>query len=170
VTQYAVVPATEAHARELAANMREEDAAECWAVAHHTPLQALFTSLKASRRPLAGLADDTVLCMFGVLEPALVCGIGAPWFLSSKDLPKHARAFLRFSRVWAERLAHEHSFLVNHVDARHTAAVRWVQWLGFTIDPAEPSGPDRVPFHRFWREAAQTSNSRRTMAALTHRS
>ena len=152
--RYEVVPATEAHARELAANMREEDAAECWAAAHHAPLQALLASLKASRCPWAGMADGRVLCMFGVAEAALVCDIAAPWLLSSRDVPKHGRTFARVSRAWAEHIAREYRLLVNYVDARHIAAVTWIRWLGLNLDPAQPYGPDGVPFHRFWREAA----------------
>jgi len=134
--------------------MREEDAAECWALAHHTPLQTLLPSLNASRRPTVGLADGQVLCMFGVAEAALVCDIASPWLLGSQEMPKHGRVFARVSRAWAEHTAREYRPLVNYVDARHTAAVTWIRWLGFNLDPAQPFGPDVVLFHRFWREAA----------------
>ena len=39
--------------------------------------------------------------------------------------------------------------MFNYVDARHTDAIRWLKWLGFTLHPATPYGPFDLPFHKF---------------------
>jgi hypothetical protein len=40
--------------------------------------------------------------------------------------------------------------LENHVDARNRRALRWLGWLGFTIEAPAPWGVEGRPFHRFW--------------------
>jgi hypothetical protein len=37
----------------------------------------------------------------------------------------------------------------NYVDARHARSIRWLKWLGFTIEEARPMGFAGLPFHPF---------------------
>lgn len=149
MTDYQVVPATPAHAAELAANMREADVAEIWAGWRHTPAEALDRSMKGSRDTMAGLADGRVVCMFGVGSYTILSDIACPWLLGSEELPQHARAFLRLNRVYARHIKDEYAILENYVDARNAVAIRWLRWLGFTIWEPQPFGPDGLPFHKF---------------------
>lgn len=146
--KYEIVEATAEHAAALASTMRQEDRTEVWAAAGHTPAQALQNALAASAEAWTGLADGKVLCMFGVAKLSILGDMASPWMLSSEELPRHARAFLRVSRVVVARWRERYPHLVNFTDSRYKTAVRWLSWLGFTIHPAEPFGPDRVPFHR----------------------
>jgi len=146
---YKIVPAAPEHVGALALTMRAEDVAEVWAAGRRTPREALFEAVKVSRNPKAALYDGRVLCMFGIAIPTAVFSlVGIPWMLGSAEMPKHARALLRLSRAYIQRESQEF-FLVNYVDARYSAAVRWLRWLGFTIYPAEPFGDDQMLFHRF---------------------
>lgn len=144
-----VVSATLAHAEAVAANINPADRDEVWASTFSTPLEALKMGMQVSRDIRAVLADGEPICMFGCAEPTMLSSIGTPWLLGTVALPKHARGFLRGSRVYFEKMKQEHGALVNYVDARHTNAVRWLAWLGFTIEPAKPYGAAQLPFHRF---------------------
>lgn len=146
--KYEVVTATPEHAAELIANMRQEDTLEVWAMSGQTPEEAVTSCMEKSEEVWASLADGKVLCLFGTARVTFLGDLVCPWMLSTKALPKHARHFVRGSKVviayWKER----HTHLVNAVDVRYKFAIRWLSWLGFTIHPAEPLGKNGQMFHR----------------------
>lgn len=148
--KYDIVPATEAHAVELAPAMRKEDADEIWASSRRRPLDALLYSLEVSRDTTqAGLADGRCVCLWGVAPASLLTDVGRPWLLASKEFERHASRFLRRNREYINEIRRQYPVLENWVDHRNVKSIRWLRWLGFDILPAEPIGPDAVPFHRF---------------------
>lgn len=146
--KYAIVKANLLHAADLAANMRQEDRDEVMALAGQTPEQAVGMSMAISEEVWAGLADGRVLCLFGTAKVTALGDMVCPWMLSTDELPKHARKFLRHSKdviaYWRDR----HMRLSNAVDARYMTAIRWLRWLGFTVHEAMPMGPNKAMFHR----------------------
>lgn len=146
---YEVVPATLTLAMKVAANLREADVAEVWAAGRVTPDQAMLTSLEVSKDPQVGLADERPVCVFGVGEWSVLSLKGIPWLLATDELPSHARHFLRESKNYMREVKTRYRLLENYVDARNVQAVKWLRWLEFTMEPAKPFGPDRLPFHRF---------------------
>lgn len=153
MTEYSVVVALEAHAMALAPRVRKADAREVWASHHYTPENALLTGLHMSQEAKAGMADDEVVCIFGVVQPTLLSTYGMPWMLASDALVYHSRAFLRRNRAYVQQISDKHALLLNFVDARNTIAIRWLEWLGFDLEEAQPYGLDQLPFHRFTMES-----------------
>ena len=155
MVKYEVIPATLDHALELAENMREADREEVWAAANYTPEQAALFSLDASRDAMTGLADDRVVCMFGVGAAAIISTTGVPWLLTTDLVGKHARPFLRRNKKVVEEMNEKYVVLRNYVDARNTMAIRWLRWLGFDVLPSVPFGAEGLPFHPFemWKPA-----------------
>lgn len=136
--KYQVVPAAVVDVTILAEQMAEEDVREVLAQGWPTPLAAVLGSLEGSYQPLAWLAPDgTPLCVYGVVPLRLLPPAGQPWMLAHRDLPRHARAFLRESRRWLQGEQARYEYLVNWVGAWHTRSIRWLSWLGFTIHPAQ---------------------------------
>lgn len=150
MASYQIVEATPEHALELAENMNPPDAAEVWAAMHSTPLEALLRSMRVSRDTTTGLVDGRVLAMFGVAPTTALSTVGSPWLLGSREVPQHRRAFMLASREYIRQITPMYAMLENYVDARYTASIRWIRWLGFTVDEAKPFGLDGALFHRFW--------------------
>ena len=147
---YEIVPGLVIHAQELAANMSVADKREMWALANVSPHEAISECLRVSRDTKTGLADGRVVCMFGIIPPSTILSdLHTPWLLGTNLLPRHAKTFLRLSRKYFAGMKGATPHMVNYVDARHTAAKRWLSWLGFTLDPAKPYGVEGLPFHRF---------------------
>ena len=146
---YEVAPADWALARQLVPVMREADVQEAWAAAHVSPEEALRMSLESSRDAQVITADGRVIAVRGVGEWSVIGLLGVPWLLTAEEMPRHARQLLRSSREWMAEVKQRYRVLRNHVDARNTEAVRWLEWLEFAVDPALPFGPDRLPFHCF---------------------
>ena len=147
--KFEIVAATEAHARQLARTMRQADVDEIWASGRLLPLEALMSSFVVSREPRAWLVDGFCVCMFGVAQHTFLSTRGVPWLLTGEGLEHNARRFMRGSREFVEEQMEKFDILVNQVDARHETAIRWLKWLGFTLEEAKPFGPDHMPFHRF---------------------
>lgn len=146
---YEVRDATLEDAKELAPRLRQADLDEVRAACDHGPEEALVHSIKNSRFPKAGLVDGELVCLFGVGSNTLLSTSGSPWLLGSDKIVKHARAFLKGSRIYLRDMKEEYGYLVNYVDARNTHSVRWLKWLGFEISKPVPFGPYGVLFHKF---------------------
>jgi hypothetical protein len=144
-----VVPATAEYGRAVAASMRPADIAEVWALAHHSPLQAVDLSLAAPGEQLAFIADDMPMAVFGCSATA-INGIGTPWLLGAVGVERHARQFLRLGRAHVARWAAEYDDLINVVDERNRDSIRWLHRLGFHFEAPVLLGPDAclfLPFH-----------------------
>ena len=134
----------------VAERMRAPDVAEVWASCHLTPLAALRASRRASRNmTFVGLANDTPVCVWGIAPGTLLNPVARPWLLGTDEMYSHSRAFLRHSRRMVEILKQAFPWMGNYVDARNTAAIRWLQWLGFSVYYPAPHGMEQMPFHYF---------------------
>ena len=148
-----IEPARPEHVALLAPVMREADRREVWASSRSTPEQALRNGLTISSRAWTVFFEGEVAAMWGVAPLTLMSDTGAPWLLSSAAVDRHPVTFLRHSRALVGDMQDGYAVLRNYVDARYTKCIRWLRWLGFSIEPAEPIGWDRVPFHPFERRA-----------------
>lgn len=108
----------------------------CWAFSTH-----LWAARDGPQKPVA---------LWGVGPVSLVEGRGCPWLLASPAFDEHSRQVARLSRPLLAAMRSAYPRLENHVDARNVRSVRWLAWLGFTIDPPAPWGVEGRPFHRFW--------------------
>lgn len=143
------MPATAEYGRAVAASMRPADIAEVWALAHHSPLQAVERSLAAPGEQLAFLVDDMPLAVFGCTATALE-DIGTPWLLGAVGVERYARQFLVLGRAHVARWASQYNDLINVVDIRNTTSIRWLRRLGFVFETPVLIGPDAcafLPFH-----------------------
>ena len=146
---YTVVPTELSHMEELSHTMRSADVRECWAANHYAPYDALKHSIYHTNRPLTGLYTGKVMCIWGVGKIAYLSKEGIPWMLTSNLVDIHYREFLRQGRGLIEDMKKEAVILINMVDTRNRKSIKWLKWLGFTIHPSVPFGPDDMLFHPF---------------------
>lgn len=133
----------------LAPQLRRGDVEEIYAQSLRGPRDGLLLSLKVSTHAWSGWAGNELVCMFGCGPRNLAFGIGSPWLLASPALEDHAVAFLRRNRKILNEITATYCRLENWVDVRNTTAIRWLEWLGFTILDPVPYGPLGLPFHPF---------------------
>lgn len=147
-----LLPATREHARELAPRMRAADAAEVLASGGYTPIEALVGALDLSERAWTLELGGEVAALFGVVPlRGTVLGpvqAGVIWALTGTTVERHRKSFARVSRDVLPALLEEYPALVNYVDDRYAAALRWAAWLGFDVGPPEPFGLHGLPFRR----------------------
>lgn len=147
---FAIVPATRGHAICMAPRVREAEILEIDASHGLGAEQMLIGELADSDAAWTWLVDGVPGCMFGVVTmPVLLGGETYPWFISTELVDKHARTFARTCKELLPELLAHHPRMVGRVDARYKLSIRWLQWLGAKIGPAEPYGVGQMPFHSF---------------------
>ena len=143
--------ATAADAEALASCLRSVDIAEIRAISGVAPAVALRRSYLLSTHVWAA-RDGTggPIALWGVGPLSLTAGRGCPWLLASESFDRLGGRIARLSRPLLAGMREIYPSLENHVDARNHRSVRWLSWLGFTVDPPAPWGVEGRLFHRFW--------------------
>lgn len=143
-----VVAATWEYGAAIAANMRPADVAEVWALARHSPMEAVTRSLEMPGEAYAFLADDVPLAVFGCAE-TVMAEVGSPWLLGAVGVERYARQFIELGRSYVAHWALEYNDLYNVVDARNERSIDWLGRLGFVFDEPILIGLDATPFLPF---------------------
>ena len=153
-TDYQIRPARPEDMDLLAPNLREIDCREVWALSRLGPREALGRSLECSVKAWTALTQGRIIQMWGVSRLGGLMGfVGSPWLLASDILerPEVAREFIRQSRPYARELEEGFDRLTNLVHAGNRLAIRWLEWLGFSLAPGEIKINGEC-FYLFWRE------------------
>jgi len=130
---------------ELAAHLHPDDAAELRAA-------GVDLSDALAGAPLQALRwDGELVALFGCADHPGMDGAGIPWLLCTTALDKvPRRAMAGISARVVDGWRAGYSVLCNMVHRHNTRAVRFVRWLGFTVDLA-PCGPGGEFFVFQWR-------------------
>lgn len=147
-----LVPATAAHAAELAPTMRAFDLAEVIAFGATDARQALERSLQLSPQAFTALFDGRVGAMFGsfpteTAELPFPGRLGCAWALTGQLVDLYPMSFWRSSKPALQLLWGDFDYLLNWVDARYTSSLRWLERLGAWTLRAYPVGQDGALFH-----------------------
>jgi hypothetical protein len=116
----------------VAATMRAADRDEA-ALFALSPLDGLRASVEASTESYTVELDGTPAAIFG-LAPA--GGKGAPWLLATDAFPRGGMAVARRARWMVQRWS-KMTPLENWCAPRNAIAIRFLEWLGFTIEPVD---------------------------------
>jgi hypothetical protein len=128
----------------LAPRLRAADLAEIAAGTGRPPFEVLVSGVEAGCE--AAVIDGRVEALYG-------CAGGVPWLLGSDTLSRHPWALLRPGRALVAEWLRMYGWLRNYVHAEHRESLRWLAWLGFTVEEPRPVGVRGEMFHLFWMRA-----------------
>ena len=164
--KHRIVMPTEQTVRIMADSMCQANVDEAWTAMRHTPFEALDMSVRMSPHVRAGVvttgrgpAGEEVVCMYGIGETMILPDVGYPWMVVSSNWEPYARKFLRPIKHYVRQAMATHLRLENYVDARNENTLRLTEFLGFTVDPGVPLGPDGTLFCKFHWSAAKCASS-----------
>ncbi len=109
--------------------LRQQDIDEIHAMTDLSPALAVAYSIAHSERGYTALIDDIPCAVFGVAQ-------GVIWLVGTDEITKHPVTFVRVSKKIFSQLSHGYPVLHNYVHEANTLSLRWLQWLGFHVDPA----------------------------------
>lgn len=147
---YRIVEATQEYVDALKGRLRPGDLAEIAAASGREPDIVLQRAWDISELRWAGLAGGQVVTLFGAARLTTLSTVGIPWMLGAKELAGEGLSVGRESRHYLRVMRSQFSRLENMIDARQKRSVRWLRWMGFTVESALPWGVSGLPFHRFW--------------------
>jgi hypothetical protein len=142
-----IVPAEPRHAA-IVPYLRRANVEEIWAECALSPAFAVSYSIAYSRVAWAAELDGKPIAVFGVGTGEN--GAGIPWLVATNEIERHPVLFYRMSKRLFSSVRDGYTYLENWVDARNVLSLRWLKWLGFTIEKEEPRGPLGLMFHRAW--------------------
>jgi len=96
--------------------------------------------------------DGKVMCIFGV-NP-IKDQIGIIWLLGTKFFDEHGNVFIFRCKTVFDEVMRPYKYVLNYVYVENKKSIKWLRWLGFKIEEAEPVGVNGALFHRFekWNE------------------
>ncbi len=136
----------------VAENMRAIDRQELADLTGSEPFKALENSVRLSDYALTVCDNDVPLCVCGIARISMLSERGAPWLLGTDKLREQSRGFVLLSRGIFGMMSKKYEYLENLVSADNGRSIRWLKWLGFTVEAAKPAGISQKPFHRFYME------------------
>lgn len=112
-------------------DLRKADRIEIEAGVGLLPSCALYKAVLDSEKVWVITLDDRIEGVFGVAP----CdgGTGSPWLLGTEAMIQVPKKFLRASKKIVEEMKGMYSVLFNWVSEDNTAALRWLEFLGFTL-------------------------------------
>ena len=128
------------HAK-IAPYLRREDKDEIKALSGLSPEIGVAYSIASSQKGYAAYYDGTLTAIFGISN-------GLIWLVGTDAITKHPITFFRTSRKIFHELTKGHNYLHNYVDARNKLHLRWLEWIGFTIEEAQILGVENRLFHK----------------------
>lgn len=134
----AVIPARREHIDAIVPHVRAADVIELRAAGGYTPAAAMAVGLELSTRAWTVMYDATPVAMAGVAALDVLNSSAVPWMVATDHVEAQPRPFLRLSRHYVAQMADWYGRLWNYVDTRNTVAIRYLEWLGFTV--GEPAG------------------------------
>lgn len=132
----------------LSLSLRIEDNLELQASLGLTGPIGIAECLIFSEHTWVGILDGKIECVFGLgADPP---NVGIPWLVGTDNIDKFSMGFLRESKVIIELMLSYYPILTNLVAERHTKAIKWLKWLGFSFTGERyyQLDPD-VPFLKF---------------------
>lgn len=129
-------------------NLKPDDIREIWSSHNHTPEEALRASIERSVFS-ATVENGKPIAVFGIYAENLTDYKANIWLLSTEDLGKIGRRFLRNSKYFINMMLEYYPYLENYVDARNIESIQWLKFCGAEISEAKPYGVEGLPFHHF---------------------
>lgn len=121
------------HVSDIAARLRQADAAEAFAASRRSPAKAVDFALCHSTAAWTALINDKPAAMFGMADVDSAASIGAPWMFGTDAVERNFCPLLRQSISFREQLVGSYDALVGIVHSRNALSIRWLEWLGLTF-------------------------------------
>lgn len=132
---------------ELSRTMRKMDKLEVSLVTGDEPLLALLRG-RALGNCLTASSQGKVFAIFG--HSGVPNGIGVPWMLGSDAIATEVRKpFIKYTKAYTQEMLKHYDCLTNYVYTENKVHIRWLKWLGFTVDAPILYGRFSQPFHPF---------------------
>ncbi|MAE81629.1 MAG: hypothetical protein CMB80_02750 [Flammeovirgaceae bacterium] len=138
----------------MAPFLRQVDKDEIMASHGFEPKEAITKCFAKANAAKVGCVDSVPFIMFGVTRHTIISDHASIWMLGTDELENHSIRFIRECHKAVVDISEGMAIIENWCDARNELTLRWLKWLGFTIEDPEPYGMYQLPFHHFYKKVA----------------
>lgn len=133
----------------LATRLRECDRQEVLAVAEDLEA-SIHAAITMSSICAVACIDGRPVFVIGC-APVEIEGreVGSPWLLATDEVTAYPGALTKITKHYVGLFLERWPALLNFVDQRNEASVRWLQRIGFAVAEPVPFGRNDEPFHPF---------------------
>ena len=131
-------------------NMREIDKLECREMSGNSPIDALNKGIELSQYATVVVIDNEPCAVVGLSIVSAVNGLGVPWLLATESAVRNKRVFVNNAKQGVDDMRTVCPNLVNYVHEDNKLSIRWLKWMGFTIEESQPLGFNGAMFRRFY--------------------
>ncbi len=97
--------------------------------------------------------EQEPIMIWGATPVDATHGLGSPWLLGTEEIYKYGKVLLHEIPAYVTKLHEKFPCLINRIDARNTKTIKWLQYLGFSVEDPVPHGPYGMPFRFFHKES-----------------
>lgn len=120
----------------LANDLRWVDRMELQALSQEDPLDACRKSIARSDECWSVWTPaGELVCVFGIVPVSVMGALGGPWLLGTDLLDEYPIEFIRSSRRYVRAWLEDYVELRNIVWYKNTEAIKYLEAVGFTVDP-----------------------------------
>jgi hypothetical protein len=136
-------------AEALLADMRPADLRELQASCPGDLLAAIKASIASAPHSWCVTIDGAVAALIGVSNAADP-DVGVPWMAGTTAFNRSPCVLTKLGRHYSHFGLSIYHTLVNYVDVRNTASIRWLKAMGYTVaTESVPIGVNGEHFYRF---------------------
>jgi hypothetical protein len=95
--------------------------------------EIIKASVARSSDTWAGLVDEEVACVWGLIPPSILGDKAYLWLITTDLVDEHPFCFVRHSQLVIKDLLKEYPIIYGHVIPDNARGMRWLQWLGARI-------------------------------------
>lgn len=127
-------------------NLREQDKNEVKLIYGENWFDKVWKDFKNLKTARIGYKNDnTPVVVFGVLPNGPVGIIG---MLSTSDIEKEQKSFLVLGKKWVKSQGKKYKALENKVYSSNVKAIKWLKWMGFTVEKNLGLGDKFLKFYK----------------------
>lgn len=129
-----IVDAQLEHVRSICEGLRERER-KAFERLGDTAERLLTQEVSRSLVAYAGLIDEKVVALWGARTEGVLSDEAYIWLVCAEDIEWFPVTFARHSREAIEELRLHFRRLYGLVIEDFTCSVKWLEWLGFVVDP-----------------------------------
>jgi hypothetical protein len=145
---YRFVPATLDHVDEIVRDMDPLIREELSFFSDNSFTQTVTKIIKEADEAWVAANDDGIICLFSVRRPYLLSDVGYAGLITTYRVHQHKRNFLLGAKISVREWKKKYAILTSYIPEALPKFVRWAEWLGFTVFPAQPLGRKQFSIHK----------------------
>ena len=119
---------------------RAIDEMECRAAAGVSAYEAAIKAVQLSDSAWVAFHKHQPFCVFGYYIPIPLTRVGVPWLLGTNEMREAGKPLIALGKRFVDFMLTECERLENYVHESNEKSIRWLEYLGFTIDEPKPFG------------------------------